>query len=234
MPPSLDTNLFACCRYLFKYIQILETNSRLEALEGINEKMRKRLKNPKLSNSNCAKVHKHISMAWCRCLVTSLASITPINTRFSTESQVTTRLDGGSVNNQLLCIDLHTEELWQSSFEDPNHLKSMGSKWNSLLSKIKDVVIKSPSEENLEAATTMLRSSYNFYRESSCALLPSCLHIYVVPCELPTEGHIQNVVDIHETNTAKKLLLWAYTLLHGHCYTNVSVIIKFCEETVKV
>ncbi|XP_071727295.1 calcineurin-binding protein 1 [Rutidosis leptorrhynchoides] len=220
--------------YLFKYIQILETNSRLETLEGINEKMRKRLKNPKLSNSNCAKVHKHISMAWCRCLVTSLASITPLNSRFSTESYVTSPLDTGSVNTQLLCIDLHTEELWQSSFEDPNHLKIMENKWNSLLSKIKDVAIKKPSEENFETATTLLKSCYNFYKDSSCASVPSCLHLYVVPCQQPTEGHIQNAVDITETNTAKKLLLWAYTLLHGHCYTNVSVIIKYCEETVKV
>ncbi|KAJ9537297.1 hypothetical protein OSB04_030030 [Centaurea solstitialis] len=34
-----------------------------------------------------------------------------------------------------------------------------------------------------------------------------------------------------EMNKMKKLLLWAYALLHGHCVTNVSVIIKYCEET---
>lgn len=235
MTSFLYTCLILCCRYLFKYIQLLETNCRVEALEGINEKMRKRLKNPKLSNSNCAKVHKHVSMAWCRSLVISMASITPLISRFSTETQL---LDGGSVDNQLLCINLHTNEIWQSSFEDANHLKVLETKWNSLLSKIKDVAIKRPSEENMETATMLLKSAYNFFKDSSCALLPSCLHLYVVPCQqLVTEGNIQSnvhAVDINETITSKKLLLWAYTLLHGRCFTNVSMIIKYCEDTVKV
>ncbi|KAL8264591.1 hypothetical protein R6Q59_022721 [Mikania micrantha] len=229
-PELSESSLFG---YLFKYIQILETNCKLEALEGINEKMRKRLKNPKLSNSNCAKVHKYVSMAWCRSLVTSMASITPLNSRFSTEAQP---LDGGSVNSQLLCIDLHADELWKSSFEDADHLKVLETKWSSLLSKIKDVVIKRHSEENLEDATMLLRSCYNYYRDSTCALLPSCLRLYVVPCQQSTEGTIQSNmhdVDIVETNISKKLLLWAYTLLHGRCFTNVAVIIKYCEETLK-
>ncbi|KAI7732217.1 hypothetical protein M8C21_006100 [Ambrosia artemisiifolia] len=229
-PELSESSLFG---YLFKYIQILETNCRLEALEGINEKMRKRLKNPKLSNSNCAKVLKYVSMAWCRSLVISMASITPQNSRFSTEAQP---LDGGSINSQLLCIDLHADELWNSSFEDANHLKVLEAKWGSLLSSIKDVAIKRHTEENLEDATMLLRSCYNFYRDSSCALQPSCLRLYVVPCQPSTEGSIQSnvhAVDIVETNTSKKLLLWAYTLLHGRCFTNVAVIIKYCEETVK-
>lgn len=196
--------------------------------------MRKRLKNPKLSNSNCAKVHKHVSMAWCRCLVISMASVTPLNSRYSTESQDSSLLDGGSVNNQQLCIDLRTDEFWQSSFEDANHLKVMETKWNSLLSKMKDVVIKRPSEENMEVATMLLKSSYNFCRDSSCAVLPSCVNLYVMPSQLSTEGYIQPNVDPFEPNTAKKLLVWAYTLLHGRCITNIPVIIKHCEETVKV
>nr|XP_043628202.1 calcineurin-binding protein 1 [Erigeron canadensis] len=229
-PELSESSLFG---YLFKYIQMLEANRRLEALEGINEKMRKRLKNPKLSNSNCAKVHKHISMAWFRCLVINLASLTPLDSRLSPEAPL---LEGRSENNQVLCINLHTEEFWQSSFEDASHLKVMETKWNSLLSKIKDVVIRRTPEENLEAATMLLRSSYNFFKDSSCVSLPSCLHLYVVPCQLSTDGHIQsNVhsVDILETNTSKKLLLWAYTLLHGRCITNVSVVIKYCEENAK-
>ena len=196
--------------------------------------MRKRLKNPKLSNSNCAKVHKHVSMAWCRCLVISMASITPLNSRFSTESQDSSLLDGGSVSNQQLCIDLRTDEFWQSSFEDANHLKVMETKWNSLLSKMKDVVIKRPSEENMEVATMLLKSSYNFCRDSSCAVLPSCVNLYVMPSQLSTEGYIQPNVDPFEPNTAKKLLVWAYTLLNGRCITNIPLIIKYCEETVKV
>ncbi|PWA96496.1 tetratricopeptide repeat (TPR)-like superfamily protein [Artemisia annua] len=229
-PDLSESSLFG---YLFKYIQILETNCRLEALEGINEKMRKRLKNPKLSNSNCAKVHKHVSMAWCRCLVISMATVTPLNTRFTSESQDSSLLDGGSVNNQQLCIDLRTDEFWQSSFEDANHLKFMETKWNSLLSKMKDVVIKRPSEENMEVTTMLLKSSFNFYKDSSCAVPPSCLNLYVMPSQLSTEGYIQPNVDPFEPNTAKKLLVWAYTLLHGRCITNMPVIIKYCEETAK-
>ncbi|KAJ9537243.1 hypothetical protein OSB04_029976 [Centaurea solstitialis] len=38
-------------------------------------------------------------------------------------------------------------------------------------------------------------------------------------------------LDTLEMNKMKKLLLWAYALLHGHCVKNVSVIIKYCEET---
>ncbi|GJU18335.1 tetratricopeptide repeat-like superfamily protein [Tanacetum coccineum] len=229
-PDLSESSLFG---YLFEYIHILETNRKLEALEGINEKMRKRLKNPKLSNSNCAKVHKHVSMAWCRCLVISMASVTPLNSRYSTESQDSSLLDGGSVNNQQFCIDLRTDEFWQSSFEDANHLKFMETKWNPLLSKMKDVVIKRPSEENMEVATMLLKSSYNFYRDSSCAVLPSCVNLYVMPSQLPTEGYIPPNVDPFEPNTAKKLLGWAYTLLHGRCITNIPVIIKYCEEILK-
>ncbi|XP_056176795.1 calcineurin-binding protein 1 isoform X4 [Syzygium oleosum] len=42
--------------YLHQYINSLERNGKLETIEAINEKVRKRFKNPKLSNSNCAKV----------------------------------------------------------------------------------------------------------------------------------------------------------------------------------
>ncbi|PWA43410.1 tetratricopeptide repeat (TPR)-like superfamily protein [Artemisia annua] len=59
-------------------------------------------------------LHKHVSMAWCRCLVISMASVTPL------ENPKTSLLDGGSVNNQQLCIDLRIDEFWQSSFEDAN------------------------------------------------------------------------------------------------------------------
>lgn len=198
--------------------------------------MRKRLKNPKLSNSNCAKVHKYVSMAWCRSLVISMASITPLNSRFSTEAQPQPS-DGGTVNSQLLCIDLHADELWKPSFDDADHLKVLETKWSSLVSKIKDVAIKRHSEENLEDATMLLKSCYNFYRDSSSALPPSCLRLCVVPSQQSTEGNVQSnvhAVDIVEPSTSKKLLLWAYTLLHGRCFTNVAVIIKHCEETVKV
>ncbi|KAL2548434.1 Tetratricopeptide repeat (TPR)-like superfamily protein [Forsythia ovata] len=232
-PELTESNLFG---YLYQYIQWLERNVKVETLEGINEKIRKRLKNPKLSNSNCAKVYRHVSAAWCRSLVISMALITPLHSRLSSDIQVQNLLGGGFENEQLLCVDLQSEELWNSAFEDLNHLKILESKWNPSLSRIKNVIVKRVSDEDLETASSLLRSSYNFYKDTSCALLPSGINLYMVPPQLATETYIQpgidGGVDLLDMNTSRKLLLWAYTLLHGHC-TNVSHAIKYCEENVK-
>ncbi|KAL0394172.1 UNVERIFIED_CONTAM: Calcineurin-binding protein 1 [Sesamum latifolium] len=204
---SLESTESSLYGYIYQYIQLLERNVKVETLEAINEKIRKLLKNPKLSNSNCAKTE-----------------IRGFN------------LSGGALESeQLLCVDLQTEELWSSAFEDPNHLKNLETKWNPSLSKIKNVIIKRVSDEDLEAAATLLRSSYNFYKDTSCALLPSGINLYMVPAQLATETYIQpgiDGVDILDMNTSRKLLLWAYSLLHGYC-TNVSHVIKYCEENAK-
>lgn len=81
----------------------------------------------------------------------------------------------------------------------------------------------------------LLRSCYNFYKDTFCALLPSGINLYMVPSQFATETYIQpgiDAVDILDMNTSRKLLLWTYTLLHGHC-TNVSAAIKYCEENSK-
>ncbi|KAL0304879.1 UNVERIFIED_CONTAM: Calcineurin-binding protein 1 [Sesamum calycinum] len=207
---SLELTESSLYGYIYQYIQLLERNVKVETLEAINEKIRKRLKNPKLSNSNCAKVYRHVSAAWCRSLVISMALITPLHSRLSTEIRGLNLSGGALESEQLLCVDLQTEELWSSAFEDPNHLKNLEIKWNPALSKIKNVIIKRVSDEDLEAAATLLRSSYNFYKDTSCI-----------------DG-----VDILDMNTSRKLLLWAYSLLHGYC-TNVSHVIKYCEENAK-
>ncbi|XP_058093598.1 calcineurin-binding protein 1-like [Magnolia sinica] len=64
--------------YIHQYIQSLERDARLDMIEGINEKTRKRFKNPKLLYSNCAKICKHAFVAWCRSILISLALITPL------------------------------------------------------------------------------------------------------------------------------------------------------------
>ncbi|XP_071917630.1 calcineurin-binding protein 1 isoform X2 [Coffea arabica] len=222
--------------YLYQYIQCLERSVKVEALEGINEKIRKRLKNPKLSNSNCAKVYKIVSVAWCRSLVISMALITPLHSRIPSEIHVPGSLGSGLENIQLLCVDLQSDELWSSSSDDLEHLKCLETKWNPSLSKIKNVIVKRVSDEDLETAAILLRSSYNFYKDTSCALLPSGINLYTVPSQLATETYVQpgiDGVDILDMNTSRKLLLWAYTLLHGYC-PNLSVVIKYCEENVKV
>lgn len=214
----------------------MESNVKVETLEGINEKIRKRLKNPKLSNSNFAKVYRHVSAAWCRSLVINMALVTPLHSKLSTEICGKDLMGGGLESEQLLCVDLQSEELWSSAFEDPNHLKILETKWDPSLSKIKNVIIKRVSDEDLETAATLLRSSYNFYKDTSCALLPSGINLYMVPAQLATETYIQpgiDGVDILDMNTSRKLLLWAYSLSHGHC-TNISHVIKYCEENAKV
>ncbi|PIN24718.1 hypothetical protein CDL12_02541 [Handroanthus impetiginosus] len=231
-PELTESSLYG---YVYQYIQLLEKNVKVETLEGINEKIRKRLKNPKLSNSHCARIYRHVSAAWCRSLVISMALITPLHSRPSTEIRGMNLLGGALESEQLLCVDLQSEELWSSAFEDPNHLKNLETKWNPSLSKIKNVIIKRVSDEDLETAATLLRSSYNFYKDTSCALLPSGINLYMVPAQLATETYIQpgiDGVDILDMNTSRKLLLWAYSLLHGHC-TNVSHVIKYCEENAK-
>jgi len=117
-----------------------------------------------------------------------------------------------------------------------NHVKDLERKWNPSLSKIKNVIVKRAADEDLETASMLLRSCYNFYKDTYCALLPSGINLYMVPSQFATETYIQpgiDAVDILDMNTSRKLILWAYTLLHGHC-TSVSASIKYCEENSKV
>lgn len=214
----------------------MEKNGKLDTLEAINEKIRRRYKNPKLSNSNCAKVCRHASVAWCRSLIISLAEITPSLLKFTGEIQVLDQVDGGFEYSQLLCVNLETDELWSSTFEDPSQLKNLEKRWGPMLSKLNYVVIKKASDENLETANSLLKSSYNFYRECSCVMPPSGVNLYLVPSELAMETQIQpsmNGVEILDLSIPRKLMLWAYTLLHGR-YANISVVVKQCEESAKV
>ncbi|PQQ13900.1 uncharacterized protein Pyn_06404 [Prunus yedoensis var. nudiflora] len=220
--------------YLHEHIITLEKNGKLETLEAINEKIRKRFKNPKLSNSNCAKVCRHASIAWCRSLILSLAKITPSQSEITSEMQVLTPTEM-SENSQLLCVDLQTDELWSSAFEDPTHFKNLEAKRNPILSKIKNLTVKKASDENLEAASALLRSSYNFYRESSCVMPSSGVNLYLVPSWLAKDTQFKPTMDgaeILDLSIPRKLLLWAYTLLHGR-YTNISFVVKHCEENAK-
>lgn len=214
----------------------MESKGKLETLEAINEKIRKRFKNPKLSNSNCAKVCRHASIAWCRSLIIILASITPLRSLPLSGIQAPNPTDGGLENSQLLCVDLQMNEFWNSSFEDRIHLRTLEKKWNPSLSKIKNIIMKKAADENLDTAYAMLRSSYNFYRESSCVTLPSGVNLYLVPSRLASEAQFQPGVDGVETvdlSIPRKLLLWSYTLLQGRC-ASISAVLKHCEENVKV
>lgn len=214
----------------------LERNGKLEILESVNERIRKRFKNPKLSNSNCAKVCRHASIAWCRSLIIGLASITPLHSGFPNEAQTLNPIDGAVESSQQLFIDLQTREIWSSSFEETAHLESLQSRWNPTLEKINNIVIKKASDGDLETANSLLRSSYNFYRESSCVMLPSSVNLYLVPSRLVKEKQLPSSMEGIETldlSIPRKLLLWAYMLLNGR-YASISVVVKHCEENAKV
>ncbi|PNY03770.1 TPR repeat protein [Trifolium pratense] len=198
-----DTSESIVYGYLHEHIALLEINGKLETLETINEKIRKRFKNPKLSNSSCAKVHN-------------------LN-------------DDGMENSQLLCIDLQPGELWITAFEDPSHLEKIETKWSAILSKIRDILIKKASDENLETANTLFRACYHFYRESSSVVLTSGLNFYVIPAQLVTATPFDPTmtgVEALDLSIPRKLLLWAYVLVHGR-YANISVVVKHCEEISK-
>ncbi|KAJ1409794.1 Tetratricopeptide-like helical domain superfamily [Sesbania bispinosa] len=232
---SPDTSESIIYRYLHEHVVLLEKNGKLETLEAINEKIRKRFKNPKFSNSSCAEVCRHASVAWCRSLIYNLAQITPSSCGFSNGIQVPNLTDGGMDNSQLLCIDLQPHELWSTAFEDPTHLEKIETKWSVILSKIKNIIIKKASDENLETANALLKACYNFYRESSSVVLTSGLKFYLIPSQLVTETPFNpSMIGIEalDLSIPRKLLLWAYALLHGRC-ANISVVVKHCEEISK-
>lgn len=216
--------------YLHQYLYSLEKDVKLDALEAINEKIRKRCRNPKLSNSSCSGVFKHASVAWCRSLVIKLVTITPLNS--SVSGDVT-----ADVNREKhLCLELRTNDFWSPSFGNPTHLASLEAKWNTLLSKVEHVVIKKTSEENLETAYSLMRSAYSFYRDSSSMVLLSGVNLFWAPAQLITTGQLHPSADgaeIIDVSVPRKLLMWAYTLLHGRC-PGISAVVKYCEENVKV
>lgn len=220
-PELSESSLYG---YLYQYIQLLEKEARVEVLEGMSEKIRKRFKNPKLASGNCAKVYKKISIAWYRSLVVKLALITSMNFTPASDPQVLNQLDMGSENTQFLCVDLQENELCTSPSEDPEYLKDFESKWKSVLSLVKNVIIKKAAENDLDTVATLLRSCYHLSRDSSFSIPLSGVKLYVVP---PQSG--VNIIDI---GAPKKLLLWAHTLLHGY-YTNISAVVKQCEENAK-
>lgn len=204
---------------------MLESDVRLDALEGLNEKIRKRFKTPKLSNSNFAKICKHASLAWCRCILIKLASITPLPESMDTANQPAPLSSG-------LYVDLQPDELLISSPDGPAQFKGLDMNWFETLNRIKNILIKQTTEDNLETAVTLMKSTYNFYRESSCGTFPSGINLYTVtPAHAPMEGlpQVPPVVETLDLSIPRKLLLWVYTLVHGR-YSNISSVVKYCDE----
>ncbi|XP_057818754.2 calcineurin-binding protein 1 isoform X2 [Cryptomeria japonica] len=226
--------------FIHRYLHVLEIDGRVDALEGVNEKIRKRFKNPKLSNVHCARVCKHASLAWCRSILTNLASITPLPLEIHTIQSVTQAV--GNMDHGLqLVVDLQTDELLNISSEDSNLQSKLKGKLHPLLSRIRNVPIKQATSENMDIAVKILHYAFNFYRESSCGALPSGIHMCVVPSRFhlqgtfPSTGNNEHAssVEVLDLSMPRKLLLWAYTLVHGR-YCNIQAVVKNCEENAKV
>ncbi|KAL6893667.1 hypothetical protein ACP4OV_007765 [Aristida adscensionis] len=223
-PELSESNLYS---YIHQYIHMLESDIRLDVLEGLNEKIRKRFKTPKLSSSNFAKICKHASLAWCRCILIKLASITPLP-----ESIDATDQPAPLSNGLVLYVDLQPDELLIASPDGPAQFKGLDMNWFETLNRIKNIPIKQTSENNLETAVTVMKSTYNFYRESSCGTFPSGINLYTVtPSPAPAEGLPQApaMVETLDLSIPRKLLLWVYTLVHGR-YSNISSVVKYCDE----
>ncbi|MQM21597.1 hypothetical protein Taro_054641 [Colocasia esculenta] len=232
-PELSESSLYG---YIHQYIHHLETDGRIDALEGINEKIRKRFKTPKLSNSNLSRIYKHASVAWCRSILTKLALITPLSGSRSPLAHISTSATTGSSDSGLLLfVDLEPDDISRSSLEGSFYVKGLEVKSHELLSRIKDVHVRQASDENMEAATTLLRCAYNFFRESSCGSFPSGISLYTVPSLSAAEtisGPTKEGVDILDLSIPRKLLLWAYTLVHGR-YSSISSVMKYFEENTK-
>lgn len=146
-------------------------------------------------------------------------------------------LENPSENTQqLLFVDLQAEELWSSSFEDSTQLKQVETKWTPVLNKIKNTVVRKASDQNFDSANTLLRCAYNFFRESSCAALPTGVKVYLAPKRAAFHTQFKPAiegVELLDISFPRKLLLWAYTLVHGH-WTHISAVLKYCEENIKV
>ncbi|CAN0907300.1 Calcineurin-binding protein 1 [Linum grandiflorum] len=231
-PEFTDSSLYG---YLHRYISSLEGNRKLETLEVINEKIRKRFKNPKLLNSNCARVCRHASVGWCRSLIIGLALITPLPCGMKHEIQADNAADDALVSSQSLYLDLQANELWNSSsdFTPPEDLER---KWAPVLIKMKNLAVRKAEDKDFEAANSLLKSCYYLYRESSCGLLPSGINLYVAPSKVALDTKVQLGVDgveVVDLSIPRKLLLWAYVLLHGR-YASIGAVLKYCEENVKV
>lgn len=163
--------------------------------------------------------------------------ITPLPSEISSDNPVIMNTsDAWLESSNLLYVDLQMNDFWNSVFEDSIQLKNLETKWHSVVCKIKNIMIKKASDDDLETANALLRSSYNFYRESSCVMLPSGVNLYLVPSRFVAGTQFQPSMDGVETldlSIPRKLLLWAYTLLHGRC-ANIAGVVKYCEENAKV
>lgn len=105
------------------------------------------------------------------------------------------------------------------------------------------MLVKQASPENLDKATALLRSAYVFYRDSFSGPFPSGINLYLIqPGKMANrlDGATTSLlagpllgVEPMDISTPRKLLIWAFTLVHGRT-GGVAEAVKYCEEQAKV
>ncbi|KAJ7562157.1 hypothetical protein O6H91_03G056900 [Diphasiastrum complanatum] len=254
MTDSLRISEESIYGYIHTYLQYLEKESRIEILESVNERIRKRFRNPKLANSNSSLVCKHASLAWCRVLCFALSEITPLpSEKFLEANQNLSDVD----QPVHFIIDLKQDksesiyntdfsqtrsEVWRNMDESGLATRSACA---SSLRELQFVPIVQVSVENMEKATALLRSSYIFYRESSSGPFPDGINLYLKTCNVAAGSCNEGVLnrfsslgfpigsEALDISTPRKLLLWAFALVHGRV-CSVAEAVKYCEEQAKV
>jgi len=76
-----------------------------------------------------------------------------------------------------LFVDLQPDQFLSSSTEG-SHSRGLDLKLYQALSRVKNVRIKQASEEYFEAAATLMRCTYNYYRDSSSGAVPPGINLY--------------------------------------------------------
>eukprot|EP00250_Pteridium_aquilinum_P016505 c23135_g1_i3 orf=228-6338(+) len=223
--------------YIHRYLQSLEQDYKVDILESVNEKIKKRFKTPKLVKEVCARVCKHAAIAWCRCLCASLCAITPLQTQ---NIAMDSTSDGIPLNKQeQLTVELKIDELFSnmSDFsipaEEVNSMQQFGP-----LSCMSKVQIQQAIAENMDRATALLRQAFIFYRDCT-GPFPAGINLFLVQLGpvsadeiLATTLPFSSALVGVDLSVPRKLLLWAYTLVHGHT-CSIAEAVRFCEEQAK-
>ncbi|CAM6113955.1 unnamed protein product [Calypogeia fissa] len=217
--------------YIHRYLDMLENDLKLDTMEAINEKIRKRFRSLKPVASPISQVCQHSCLSWARALCYALASITPLPDRRPAEVNVSPDQTAG------LIVDLQEDIFMASSYQVTGHAEEMMKRdiklgAGSVISAMKAVPVKRATSDNSERATALLRSAYVFYRDSLSGPFPDGINLFLVAAGAPGDG--SNGVHNSELDISipRKLLLWAFTLVHGRTGT-VAEAVKYCEEQAK-
>lgn len=222
--------------YIHRYLHSLERENQVDALESVNEKIRKRFKIPKLVKEQCAQLCRHAAIAWCRALCASLSVITPRE-----KSDTDFGSDACHLNSSdQLVVELRPDELLSNLSEyvflsvDIEDLKQ-----NSALSTMAGVRIRQASAENFDKASVLLRQTFTFYRDCM-GPFPFGINLFLIPSgavainsseALASNLCTGSVVGV-DLSVPRKLLLWAYNLMHGQT-CSIAEAVKFCEDQAK-